>query len=614
MRAMRRRNWFTGQLVTEGQMDTAFSDVETAIWKASSDKGFFGVLDGHEVAPDSPESMDVIISGGTSYTPDGKRIFNVGDTTLDCSVDLDSIATAVVGVSKSKLISVFAVFDRTLLTPEYDVTNTVVYTIEEESIGFEVVQGSEVTLPTAPTAPSLRSDAVLLADITLVYGQTTIVTGDISVARRQDFAVLVRKNGDRLPFAKYIEAMQAILDLYEDHVDGTADNHDATDIVIDVTPAAQWANGDTWSSADPVALGVAIETHIVGNLASVGATSGAHRIGVYSSSYQSGSGVPVLSAATLFARLEAMRDGTNIYAPAIASWPDGANPTNIAAPLNTQLSKLVANLGSGASTADQGPRRIGLHGTSFGLASWQALGGGSTLYALLNGLNAATGTHDGASYIGTKSAGALVAGTVRSQLDALDTAKVAKAGSSVTGNLTFDATSNVAYSPSRATTRSGVNILLQSGAPSTQEAWTKLDANGRPAIQTLTAAATGEYHWIALVDPVIGAELVSVKVRVIGTSGAVSGVLNLSTYKIVRMDATGAPVDVSAATTDAHTQVNWETNEIETTITPTVTETVPLNASYALVVTHPWNVAGIAPGAMLVRNVETNYSVAGLLP
>lgn len=213
---MRRRNWYTGQLVTEGQMDTSFSDVETAIWKANSDFVFRGVLTGHVVAPDSPESLDVIITAGTSYTPDGKRCFNVGDTTLDCSVDVDGVPTAVAGGSSSKIISVFVTFDRNLTTPEYDATSSLVYTLEEESIAFEVVQGNEVASPSLPTAPSLRGDAVLLCDITLVSGQTTITSGDISTDRRQSLVVLTRADGSILHNGTVEGAVQDVLDILDD--------------------------------------------------------------------------------------------------------------------------------------------------------------------------------------------------------------------------------------------------------------------------------------------------------------------------------------------------------------------------------------------------------------
>lgn len=213
---MRRRNWYTGQLVTEGRMDTAFSDVETAVWRSKSDFTLRGVLSGHVVAADSPASLDVVISGGTSYTPDGKRCFSVGDTTLDCSLDVDGISTNVVGVSSSKIISVFVVFDRNITTPEYDVTNSLVYTIEEESIGFEVVQGNEVASPSIPTAPALRGDAVLLCDITLVAGQTTITSGDISTDRRQSLVVLTRADGSKIHNGTVEGAVQDVLDILEE--------------------------------------------------------------------------------------------------------------------------------------------------------------------------------------------------------------------------------------------------------------------------------------------------------------------------------------------------------------------------------------------------------------
>lgn len=416
---MRKRNWYTGQLVTEGQMDTAFSDVETAIFRANADFSFRGVLAGHVVAADSPASMDVVISGGTSYTPDGKRCLSVGDATLDCSVDVDSVSTNVVGINSSKVISVFVVFDRVLLEPQYDITNTLIYTIEEETCAFEVVQGNEVTSPTVPTAPSLRNDAVLLCDITLVSGQTTITSGDISTDRRQSLVVLTRADGSKIHNVTVEGAVQDVLDILEDHIAGTGENHDANTVEITVDTAVNWADGNDWCTTSPIGVTDAIQTHVVAKLASTGATSGAHRTGVAQSTYQSGT-VPTLSAGTLFSRLEDLRNGANIYVASMSSWPDGTPALNNAASVFDAINtNVITRLGARVSAADQGCRRIGVYGTGYGLASWQALGA-TTVYGVFVGLNSATGT-DGAAYVGAKASGALSAGTVRSQLDELDT-------------------------------------------------------------------------------------------------------------------------------------------------------------------------------------------------
>jgi hypothetical protein len=418
MRAMRRRNWYLGQLVTEGHMDTAFADVETSVWRANGDLRMRGVLSGHVVGADSPASMDVVISGGLSYTPDGKRCFNVGDTTLDCSVDRDSISTAVVATGKTKIVSVFVTFDRTVNTPEYDTNGQLIFTIEDETLMFEVMQGSEVSSPTVPTPPALRSDAVLLADITLIYGQTTITSGDISTARRQSLVVLTRANASKLHHSTIESGVQNVLDILENHIGGSAENHNAHDVTLTVDTAVNWADGNDWCTTSTVAVDDAIETHVVAKLASIGATSGAHRLGVFTSTYQSPT-IPTLAAGPLFTRLESMRDASNIYIGGLPSWPSGDNSTNPAAALYTSVNKLVSNLVSRASDTDQGVRRIGLYGTGFALASWQALGAAS-LHALCAGLNSATGT-DGASYVAAKAVGALTAGTVRSQVDELDT-------------------------------------------------------------------------------------------------------------------------------------------------------------------------------------------------
>jgi hypothetical protein len=231
--------------------------------------------------------------------------------------------------------------------------------------------------------------------------------------------VLTRANASTLHHATIESGIQNVLDILEDHISGAAEVHDANDIVITVDTAVNWADGADWCTTATVKVDDAIETHVVAKLASIGATSGAHRLGVFTSSYQSGAGVPVLAAGPLFARLESMRDGANIYGSVLTSWPSGDGAANAAAPISTQLAKVVLDLARSQSHTDQGVLRLGLRGTGFALASWQALGA-TSLYSLCTGLNAATGTYDGAAFIGAKAAGALSAGTVRSQLDELD--------------------------------------------------------------------------------------------------------------------------------------------------------------------------------------------------
>jgi hypothetical protein len=230
--------------------------------------------------------------------------------------------------------------------------------------------------------------------------------------------VLTRADGSKIHNGTVDGAVQDVLDILEDHIAGSADKHDAHDIEITVNTAVDWANGDDWCTSSPVAVDDAIETHVVAKLAGSGATSGAHRIGVYTSTYQSGT-VPTLSAGTLFSRLDDLRNGANIYVASMASWPDGTPALNNAASVFDAINtNVITRLGARVSAADQGCRRIGVYGTGYGLASWQALGA-TTIYGVFVGLNSATGT-DGAAYVGAKASGALSAGTVRSQLDNVD--------------------------------------------------------------------------------------------------------------------------------------------------------------------------------------------------
>lgn len=181
------RDWYYKQLVTQGEMDQAFGWAQSADWAQVEDLVFWGIIDQLGVTEEATPDLTVDVAGpGLAYGKDGERIFVASTQNVDCSVDEYGSPTAVVGAGNEKYLSLFVRFARNPQAPEVDGNGLTVYTEQFESYELIVRQGTEAVIPTA-TAPALLGDAILLADIHLVFGQTQILNADIGVDRREDW-------------------------------------------------------------------------------------------------------------------------------------------------------------------------------------------------------------------------------------------------------------------------------------------------------------------------------------------------------------------------------------------------------------------------------------------
>lgn len=432
-----RTDFFTGQLVTQQDMDVSFDGIEQAIWDAAADMGLYGIITGFAVTESSPNALTVQVASGSAYSGEGKRLRVTDlDTTVDISVDRDANDTTPLTGGNKRYVSVIITPDRTLDDVRPDINQFPVYYRRYESTKIEVIMGAEAPSPAPPDVPV---ESILLCDILLDFGQTTVADADIDFDRctymfSYEYASVVQH------YASITEALQSLADIITNNTPAWST------ILASYGGSTTWANNAQWLPSSPTTrpLNEAVESYIVAPLASITSTSGAHLLGVYQSAYQSPT-VPTLVSGPLFARLESMRDASNIYIAALPPWPDGDDPTNPADSVFDAFSKVISNIGARASSTDQGIQRVGVNTLSFTLPAWQDVGPDGTIYNVFAGFNAATGTYDGASWIGAKASGALLAGTVRSQLDALDTrvtsntsslaGKVAKVGDTMTGTL-----------------------------------------------------------------------------------------------------------------------------------------------------------------------------------
>jgi len=178
-----RRDYYFRQKVTEAELDAGFAELENADRSIMADLALIGVVYGLAISQAGSPNLTVTASGpGAAYDQTGQRCAIPSTQTVDCSVDENGITTTVTTPGNSRKLSVFIEFDRALTDPRIDGNSNTVYFVRSESFQLNVAMGAEAV---SPTLPPLRSDQILLADITLVQGQTQILTADISTARRQ---------------------------------------------------------------------------------------------------------------------------------------------------------------------------------------------------------------------------------------------------------------------------------------------------------------------------------------------------------------------------------------------------------------------------------------------
>ena len=117
-----RVDFYFRQRVTEAELDLACELLEQADRDLAADIGIYGIVTGAVPTQHSPvPDLTVDLTSPTrAYDRLGQRIFFGTDQTVDCSVDLVGIPTAVSGPANERWLAIFLRFDRQLSDPRTD--------------------------------------------------------------------------------------------------------------------------------------------------------------------------------------------------------------------------------------------------------------------------------------------------------------------------------------------------------------------------------------------------------------------------------------------------------------------------------------------------------------
>jgi hypothetical protein len=171
-----RTNFYLGQLVTEADLDSIQTNLESGTRQAISDNDISGVVEALGVSQVGlGTTLSVEIAGpGAAYDGLGRRIYLPAAEQVDLSQDENAVSTTVVGGGNERYISVFIEYDEILSNPQLDNNGTTVFVDIAESYTIRVIQEAEAAAGTA-SRPALLPNAILLADVLIANGTTGIV-------------------------------------------------------------------------------------------------------------------------------------------------------------------------------------------------------------------------------------------------------------------------------------------------------------------------------------------------------------------------------------------------------------------------------------------------------
>lgn len=353
-------NWYFKQLVTAGDMNEGFEKAQEADHDMMSDQGLAGICVGGNASQHAPTAdLTVDITAPiAAYDDDGQRIYipgSAGIQNVDVSVDSNSVSTAVASGGNEKIVSIFVQFERLLSQSETDGNDNSVFFRKDENFKIIVEQSAEAA---SPTAPPLKTDAKLVCDITRTFGQSQILNANISVSRREKMFVLSTANFS-INEGTQEEAIQAILQEFQNHIDGVGVKHAAS--VISYAPSATWADSTPLAATD---LQAATE-EIVSDLADNTSPDGASRIGsdqTTSTFFDS----TTLAQGTIGGQVEELVSviGANTGADKMG-WQGGATWAESTVQgddsVGDTLDDVIAKLADTSTHAASGARKIGLN-------------------------------------------------------------------------------------------------------------------------------------------------------------------------------------------------------------------------------------------------------------
>lgn len=176
---------YFGQVITDTELSEILNELTGGFERFIQDFGYRGVAAGAVVTRHEPANFSVDVSGPAILYDNAANRISWGSTqVVNLAVDEIGSPTAVVGIGNEKWLSIFARFVATPSDPRTSELNETVYYRDVAGFQLRVAQGAQGAVGTASRV-ALRATDILLADVRIVTGQSSIQATDISDTRTQ---------------------------------------------------------------------------------------------------------------------------------------------------------------------------------------------------------------------------------------------------------------------------------------------------------------------------------------------------------------------------------------------------------------------------------------------
>ncbi len=200
---MDKHNWYFRFLADVDWLESHHQDIDHSMWnlllELTQDTG---VIFGMEVTErGAGPNFSVDANSGVAYDTYGRRIINNQTYNIPFIEDANGDPIQVANPGDEKIVSVYVYYHITDKEPAIDGFGDTVYQFTEEDVEFKLYQGAEDTIGNANPPPNPGDGGILLAYVTISFGDGTIEDADIDTTVKEELklhgdATVIHNFGD----------------------------------------------------------------------------------------------------------------------------------------------------------------------------------------------------------------------------------------------------------------------------------------------------------------------------------------------------------------------------------------------------------------------------------
>lgn len=189
---MDKHNWYYRFLADTDWLNSHHADIDNALWnlllEITENTGVVYGLDVSERGAGANFSVDV--GSGVAYDTYGRHILNNATANVPFGQDVNGNNIEVLNPGNERIVSVYAYYHTTDSSPAIDGFGNTVFEITTEDVEFRLYQGAEALPGAAVPAPNPGNGGVLLAHVTISFGDITVDNPQIDTSVKEELTIL----------------------------------------------------------------------------------------------------------------------------------------------------------------------------------------------------------------------------------------------------------------------------------------------------------------------------------------------------------------------------------------------------------------------------------------